>query len=235
MRRKSIVDIHIKVILGVIVYLIIASVFGFNNQFLHEAFGKANTDVPDTGANGGGDGQDTPPSKDGSKDTSDTITLNVPKVKNSFFKSEDIAGSPDNSPPAPQGSGSGSPATTTTSSSEDLHVPDSKRGSDDINKDANRFRHNAEDIASELASLTPQEIREYPITDLSDKDIKLVMQFLNPAGLTKVLLYIPQQDLITIEHRLTHHDFDEYLNRLSESDRIQVESRLVSTSGSSLN
>ena len=83
MRRKSIIDIHIKAILGIIVYLIIASVFGFNNQFLHEAFGEAITDDADPGADVGGDGHNTAPSKDGSKDTPDTSTPNHPKVGHS--------------------------------------------------------------------------------------------------------------------------------------------------------
>src|SRR5437773_12236496 len=83
MRRKSNIDIHTKLILGAFAYLTIASVFGFNNQFLHEAFGQANTDDLDPGADVGGDGQNTAPSKDGSKDTSDTSTPNHPTVGHS--------------------------------------------------------------------------------------------------------------------------------------------------------
>jgi Mg/Co/Ni transporter MgtE len=70
---------------------------------------------------------------------------------------------------------------------------------------------------------------ENPITDLSNDDIKLVFQFLDSVDLTKVLLHIPQQDLLKIQQRLTPEVCAEYLNRLAESDRIQVEDRLIST------
>jgi hypothetical protein len=95
--------------------------------------------------------------------------------------------------------------------------------------DDHKFEHNAQDIATELSGLTPQEISEYPITDLSDKDIKMVFGFMDPSHLTKVLLYLPQQDLIKIQHRLSHHSFNETLNRLSDFDRKKVEGRLIAS------
>ena len=79
----------------------------------------------------------------------------------------------------------------------------------------------------ELSSLSQEEIREYPITDLSDNDIILVFGFLNPGNLTKVLLNIPQEDLADIRDRLTPVTFTESLNRISEVDRSQVANRLV--------
>ena len=69
-----------------------------------------------------------------------------------------------------------------------------------------RFRHNAEEIATELTSLNPEEIREYPITDLSDKDMTLVFKFLAPEDLAKVLLNI-YQGLVEVQDRLTPTDF----------------------------
>jgi Mg/Co/Ni transporter MgtE len=72
-----------------------------------------------------------------------------------------------------------------------------------------RFRHNAEEIATELTSLNPEEIREYPITDLSDKDMTLVFKFLAPEDLAKVLLNIHQEDLVEVQDRLTPTDFGE--------------------------
>jgi hypothetical protein len=169
------------------------------------------------------------------------------------LESADLAGShttsptssdpakPTREPELPQPSPASDIISSARSSSSDLGPSSSmlNRGSGaDRNPDDHdqaTFRHNAQDIAMELSGLTPQEIKQYPITDLSNDDIMLVFRFLDPPDLTKVLLHIPQQDLITIEHRLTHHDFDEYLNRLAESDRIHVEGRLASTSGSSLN
>ena len=79
----------------------------------------------------------------------------------------------------------------------------------------------------ELSSLSAEEIREYPITDLSDNDIILVFGFLNPGNLTKVLLNIPQEDLADIRDRLTPVTFTESLSRISVVDRSQVENRLV--------
>jgi hypothetical protein len=96
--------------------------------------------------------------------------------------------------------------------------------------DGDRFRHNAQEIATEIASLSPEEIREYPITDLSDQDIILVFRFLNPDNLVKVLLNIPQENLVEIKERLTPADFGEPLSRISGADRTQVANRLLLTS-----
>jgi hypothetical protein len=122
------------------------------------------------------------------------------------------------------------------SSSMDIAGPDgisSGRTSHDSTshdiKEEHKFRHNAQDIAAELSNLTPQEISEYPITDLSNNDIIMVMGFLEPGDLTRVLLHIPQADLASIEHRISPHTFNEFINRLSELDKNQVEARLLST------
>jgi hypothetical protein len=227
MRTKSTTDIDIKIILGAIVYLIIASVLSFNYQFLHEVLAQAAPNDLGPGGNKGGDGQHLSSSEGASQGAKSDEGVKKPHYYNHHVHPSDLTDGASTDPPKP----TALPDIASPGAFPKLNH-DTKA---DNKHDSHKFRHNAEDIAMELSSLTPQEIKEYPITDLSNKDIILVLGFLEPADLTKVLLYIPQQDLITIEHRLVHHDFNEYLNRLSESDRIQVESRLVSTSGSIMN
>jgi hypothetical protein len=89
------------------------------------------------------------------------------------------------------------------------------------------FTHNAEKIAQELTGKTPLEISQYPISALSTNDLKLVLGFLDPINLAKVLLNISPQDLLTIQGRLSSdYSFVNILNRLSLSDRTDVERRL---------
>jgi Mg/Co/Ni transporter MgtE len=82
----------------------------------------------------------------------------------------------------------------------------------------------------ELNSLTPAEIRTYPLNDLSNNDIRLVLGFLSPSDLTKVLLNIPQENLLHIRDALTPVTFDQMINKLSETDKTKVENRLSSVS-----
>ena len=85
------------------------------------------------------------------------------------------------------------------------------------------------DIARELSTLSPIEIRQYPITDLSAEDIKLVLRLLTPPNLAKVLLNIPQQDVVEIRNMISPDEFSIALNRLPETDRLQIQSRFSST------
>jgi hypothetical protein len=87
---------------------------------------------------------------------------------------------------------------------------------------------NTERIAMELTELTPTEVSQYPITNLPAEDIKLAFGCLNPLSLAKVLLNIPQEDLIGVKNKLTPPTFNQTLNRLFEADRTQVEDRLSS-------
>jgi hypothetical protein len=207
MRTKSNSDILLKALLGATVFILVACVLGLINQLSHEAVATdGNATGPSDAAKAGSDAAKAA-GESGSTAKAASGSAELAKM-DAGEGSVDFAGSPDNSP-----------------NSKDLQV---KSAQD--NKDDHQFRHNAEDIASELRSLTPQEITKYPITDLSNKDIKLVLQFLDPVDLTKVLLYIPQEDLIKIKHRLNPITFDESLNRLSDEDRTQVEERLISTS-----
>ena len=78
------------------------------------------------------------------------------------------------------------------------------------------FIHYTEKIAIELSNLTPFEIKEYPITELSDEDLKLVLECLTTDNLAKVLLNIPKEDLAEIQDMLNAITFDEIQKTLSE-------------------
>jgi hypothetical protein len=132
----------------------------------------------------------------------------------------------------PKGPSDDSPKSGDGGRSDDS--PKSGDGSSRDN-DNSKFMHNAHVIAIELSSLTPAQISEYPLLDVSNNDITLVLKFLKPIDLVKVLLNIPQKDLSEIQHRLTPNVFDKSLNRLSEADRTQVEERLISKSGGNIN
>jgi hypothetical protein len=93
---------------------------------------------------------------------------------------------------------------------------------------------NTEKIAMELTELTPSEVSQYPITNLSEEDIKLAFISLNPLNLAKVLLNIPQEDLMEVKNKLTPSTFNQTLNRLLVADRTQVEVRLSSASATDL-
>lgn len=93
--------------------------------------------------------------------------------------------------------------------------------------DNDRFHHNSEDIALELSSLTPFQIGEYPITDLSDNDLMLALSFLAPADLGKVLKNIPVQDLVVVKERVGESKFNEFLSKVGVSEREVLENTLA--------
>jgi hypothetical protein len=93
--------------------------------------------------------------------------------------------------------------------------------------DSDKFHLNSEDIALELSSLTPLQIGEYPITDLSDNDLMLALSFLAPADLGKVLKNIPVQDLVVLKERLGETKFNEFLSKVSITDREVLENALA--------
>jgi hypothetical protein len=105
----------------------------------------------------------------------------------------------------------------------DVGTPQNEYSSPDNDK----FHLNSEDIASELSSLTPLQLREYPITDLSDNDLMLALSFLAPADLGKVLTNIPVQDLVVVKERLGESKFNEFLSMVSISDREVLENILA--------
>jgi hypothetical protein len=93
-----------------------------------------------------------------------------------------------------------------------------------------QFSLNARKIAIELTIITPAEISQYPITNLSREDIISVLGLLNPRVLAKVLLNIPQEDLIKMQDMLSPSAFNQTLDRLVEANKTQVEDRLSSVS-----
>ena len=87
---------------------------------------------------------------------------------------------------------------------------------------ADRFRLNSEDIAMEIAYLTPSQIRSYPITDLSSIDLWLVLNILAPADLAKVLMNIPIQDLFVVKQGIGESGFNVLLSKLATSDILFI-------------
>ena len=96
----------------------------------------------------------------------------------------------------------------------------------DLASDDSQLSNNAKLIALELTTITPAEVSQYPIANLSREEIVSVLELLNPQVLAKVLLNIPQEDLETIQFMLTQSEFNQTLNRLVDEDRTQVEDRL---------
>ena len=89
-----------------------------------------------------------------------------------------------------------------------------------------RFRLNSEDIAMEIAYLTPFQIRNYPITDLSVADQWVVLNFLAPTDLAKVLKNIPTQDLFVVKQGIGEYGFNVLLSKLATSDILFIKARL---------
>lgn len=115
-------------------------------------------------------------------------------------------------------------AVNTTENANNSSSVESFANPADLNLD--EFPLNAKMIAKELTELNPTEISNYPITKLSPNDIKLAFILLNPFNLGKVLLNIPQNDLLKIQNVLLPSLFNQTLNRLLPADKDQVEDRL---------
>jgi hypothetical protein len=99
---------------------------------------------------------------------------------------------------------------------------------EDLANGDSQFSLNARNIAIELTKITPAELSQYSITELSREDIESVLGLLNPRVLAKVLLNIPQGDLLQIHDMLTPSAFNQTLNRLFDTNKTQVEDRLSS-------
>ena len=103
-------------------------------------------------------------------------------------------------------------------------------GDDGSDPNDNKFQLTEEQIAGELNSLTPQEILEYPLTDLTAGEIKSVFGYLSSGELARILLSIPEPSIIELRNIVTPTTFNEIIGRLSEPDRTQIENRLSSSS-----
>ena len=97
---------------------------------------------------------------------------------------------------------------------------------EDLANGDGKFSLNARNIAIELTKITPAELSQYPITDLSREDIQSVLGLLNPRVLAKVLLNLPQEELMKMQVMLSPSAFNQTLNRLLEVNKTQVEDRL---------
>jgi hypothetical protein len=214
-----------------LICLIILPVLVYSNHFSQETFATAATEDLDPGGNSGDNENNNDSGQGGSDDSGDSEAESGGLAEGEGTRGlaegdgrddEDTSGGlAVGEVPPPE------PRIFPHSSTSDLDEGTEGPAGDDDND--GKFRHNAEDIAMELSSLSQEEIREYPITDLSDNDIILVFGFLNPGNLTKVLLNIPQEDLADIRDRLTPVTFTESLSKLSGVDRSHVSNRLVFT------
>ena len=100
---------------------------------------------------------------------------------------------------------------------------------EDLANGDRQFSLNAKNIAIELTKITPEELSQYHITDLSREDILSVLGLLNPRVLAKVLLNLPQEELIKMQDMLSPSAFNQTLNRLLEVNKTQVEDSLSSS------
>jgi hypothetical protein len=91
------------------------------------------------------------------------------------------------------------------------------------------FPSKSVDIAMELTSLSPAELLDYPITDLSANEITSAFKLLNPFNLAKVLLSINQKELVQIQNVMPSSNFNEIMDRLIYENRTQVQARLSSS------
>jgi hypothetical protein len=217
-------------VIALLICLIVIPVLASNGQLLPDVFASEDTENDFGGTEG-----DTPDDSETRDTNDDKVFEEDPGGLGEPAEGEDPGGlgEPGEDSGGREDSGGLDPDITEgpsgdLSGSEERSNPNVDSPDDDSNDD--RFRHNAEEIAFELTSLSPEETREYPITDLSNNDITLVFRFLTPDNLAKVLLNIHQENLIEIKDRLTPTAFGEPLSRISEADRIQVVNRLIFTS-----
>ncbi len=84
------------------------------------------------------------------------------------------------------------------------------------------FTTSAALIAKDLTALSPSEIKEYGITDLSTDDLRIALNLLDKENLGKVLSNIPPEDLATIRKKIGPSTFDPILEKLSENDRVNI-------------
>jgi hypothetical protein len=82
-------------------------------------------------------------------------------------------------------------------------------------------------IVNDLINLDSNAMRDYPyFIDLSFTKIKIILHCLDPFTLQKVLLNIPETDLISIYYGITSTEFNKILNRLHPDDELQIKYRL---------
>ena len=91
------------------------------------------------------------------------------------------------------------------------------------------FTPSAALIAKDLSALSPSEIKEYGITDLSTDDLQTALNLLDKENLAKVLSNIPSEDLASIRKKIGPLTFDPILEKLSQNDRINITKKIPQT------
>jgi hypothetical protein len=220
-----------KVVLGLILYVIILSVLVYNNQLLsYRVLAESEESTTQE------DSEDEVEENEGSEEDNGQEEDNGP---NPTSRPPDLPPGeldPIPGPPAHDFDPDLNPHDMDIELNSDTRSldPQSDEQSDDRGQvtglesdEEKKFTHNARLIAMELSELSPVEISQYPISDLSNEDIKLVFGYLTPGNIAKVLMNISQEDLVKIQSELTPTYFDRILLiRLPEVERTQVQDRI---------
>jgi len=80
-------------------------------------------------------------------------------------------------------------------------------------------------IAKDLSNLSPTDIKDYDLKDLSTDEMKSVLCMLTPGNLTKVLTNIPVEDLLYLMDKLTPQTFLNILRILPAENSTQIINR----------
>jgi hypothetical protein len=73
-------------------------------------------------------------------------------------------------------------------------------------------------IAKDIKKIDKYYLKEYPLIDLNDYEIKFVLQLLDPLDLNKLLLNIPPDNLKDIYKKVTPSEFHNILDTASKKD-----------------
>lgn len=106
-------------------------------------------------------------------------------------------------------------------------TPDNRSNDFGRNTYDSQFTLTSSLIAKDLSSLSPADIKEYDLKDLSTDEIRSVLCHLTPGNLTKVLMNIPAEDLNDIRKTLTPLFFQNIIKVLPGDNRIQIENRII--------
>ena len=91
------------------------------------------------------------------------------------------------------------------------------------------FTPSAALIAKDLSTLSPAEIKEYGITDLSTEDLRMALNLLDKDNLAKVLSSITSEDLGRVRNQIGASVFDHILEKLPQNVRINITKYILPT------
>jgi hypothetical protein len=106
----------------------------------------------------------------------------------------------------------------------DSSQKDSKIDPKDIGKTKSLI---AQRVLNDLSHLTPSEVKDYPLSDLSVEDLEDVLKGLSSSNLAKILSSISNEQLNNIKSKLPSDIFTEILDKLEEDVRTEVTDRLI--------